>query len=116
MSAKKTKSRAPEFLADLMDHTKSVLIQNGIKIDKATIISREVSKKMCEAWGGQLIYFPYWLREELDERDLKIYDEFNGDNHEELSKKYTLSVQAIYRIIKVVRQSEIDRRQIALDI
>lgn len=114
MNKKNTRSRAPEYLANLMENTKGVLIKNGIAEELASKFSREISKQMCEQWGGQLIYFPYWLREELSERDRKIYDEFNGNNHQALSRKYHLSIQAIYRIINFVRNEEILRRQATL--
>lgn len=116
MSKNKTRSKAPEFLADLIDFTKCVLVKHGIEEVNATQIANDVSKQMCAEWGGQLIYFPYWLRMELSERDRKIYEEFNGHNHHELSRKHTLSIQAIYRIINIVRSEEISRRQTTLDL
>lgn len=116
MVKKNSRSRAPEYLADLIENTKGVLMKNGITEEAATKFSRDISKQMCEQWGGQLIYFPYWLREELSERDLQIYDEFKGDNHHELSRKHHLSIQAIYRIVNLVRVQEIAKRQSSLDL
>jgi Mor family transcriptional regulator len=116
MMAKTTRSTAPEFLADLLDFNKQVLMENGFAEEKATEIARQVSKKMCERWGGQLIYFPYWLREEISERDRNIYAEFNGKNHAALSLKYKLSVQAIYRIVELMRREEVAERQKTLEI
>lgn len=115
-SAKKTRHRAPEFLANLLEYSQLVLVKNGIKPEHATKISREISKQMCDVWGKQLIYFPEWLREELSERDLRIYQEFNGYNHQDLARKYDLSIQAIYRIISIVRFEELSRRQGALNL
>lgn len=116
MNDKKTRHRAPEFLANLLEYSQLVLVKHGIKPDDATKISREISKQMCDVWGKQLIYFPEWLREELSERDLKIYAEFNGHNQNELARSYNLSIQAIYRIISIVRVDEIARRQTTLDL
>lgn len=111
---KKTRSSAPEFLAELLDHSTHVLTESGLDKEQARLIARNISKRMCETWGGQLIYFPYWLREELSERDRKIYDEFNGSNHQELSRKHHMSLQAIYRIVNYVRAEEIAKRQTTL--
>lgn len=116
IKAKKTRSQAPEFLADLLNFSKCVLIKHGMSNDDAEKVSREMSKLVCEEWGGQLIYFPYWLRMELSERDMKIYNEFNGHNHQELSRKHKMSLQTIYRIVNAVRDEEITRRQSQLDI
>lgn len=116
MNAKKTRSRAPEFLANLLEYSKLVLVKNGISPEEATKMSRDISKQMCDVWGKQLIYFPEWLREDLNERDLKIYDEFNGHNQQDLARKYNLSIQAIYRIISIVRFEELSRRQSTLNL
>jgi Mor family transcriptional regulator len=116
MNKKQTRSSAPEFLADLIDYSKCVLVKHGITNDNAEKIARDISKQMCEQWGGQLIYFPYWLRMELSERDQVIFNEFNGHNHQELSRKYKMSIQSIYRIVNFVREEEIARRQSALDL
>lgn len=111
VTEKKTRSRAPEFLADLLDYSSQVLMEHGLDKEQAVQVSRKISERMCEAWGGQLIYFPYWLREALSERDRNIYDEFNGHNHQELSMKHRMSLQAIYRIVNYVRAEELTKRQ-----
>jgi Mor family transcriptional regulator len=114
--AKNTRSRAPEFLADLIDYSKCTLVNHGLSKEDATNVANAISKQMCDQWGGLLIYFPYWLRMELTERDHKIYEEFNGKNHQELSRNHKLSLQAIYRIVNAVRLEEITRRQQTLDL
>ena len=111
MKPNQTKHMAPQFLADLIDYSNCVLIKNGIDKDLAASVAKDISKQMCEEWGGQLIYFPYWLRMELSERDLKIYAEFNGKNHQLLSRKYKKSIQSIYRIVNSARMEEIAKRQ-----
>ncbi|MDN5451260.1 MAG: DNA-binding protein, partial [Enterobacterales bacterium] len=45
------------------------------------------------------------------QRDLQIFSEFNGRNHSELAKKYSVSLQWIYKIVKAVRKEEQDRMQ-----
>jgi len=111
----KTRSQAPEYLADLITFTTCVLVKNGMPKEDADRIARDVSKQMCEQWGGQLIYFPYWMRMELSDRDKRIYSEFNGNNHSELSRKHGVSLQSIYRIINMVHREEVARRQPQLD-
>jgi Mor family transcriptional regulator len=107
----KSKNRAPEFLADLLDHTKAILIKHGMSDNMAEQVSREVSSQMQSVWGGQQIYFAYGLRASLSERDQKIYDEFCGDNHAELARKFQVSVQWVYKIVKHVRAEDMARRQ-----
>ncbi|WP_283228558.1 Mor transcription activator family protein, partial [Haemophilus influenzae] len=40
-----------------------------------------------------------------------IFNEFNGSNHRELARKYNVSMQWIYQIVKKVTKEEIARRQ-----
>jgi len=107
----KTRSQAPEYLASLLTYTSCELVKHGLSKENADRIAEAVSKQMCEQWGGQLIYFPYWLRMELSARDRQIFAEFNGNNHQELSRRHKMSVQQIYRIISTVKEEEIARRQ-----
>ncbi len=111
MGKQKTRSYAPEFLADLIVYTKCVLIKDDIDDKRADKLAREISKQMCETWGGQLIYFPQGLRLELTERDRDIYTKFDGHNQAQLSKDYKVSIQTIYRILAYVREEEIALRQ-----
>ncbi|MOA58273.1 Mor transcription activator family protein [compost metagenome] len=47
----------------------------------------------------------------LSRRDRQIYDDFNGSNQSALARKYGVSLQWVYKIIKAVRKEEIARRQ-----
>ena len=113
---KPSKSLAPEYLANLLDHSKCIMVKNGIDAESAKKIAHDICEQMCAEWGGQNIYFPYGLRMKLSERDHKIYSEFKGDNHAELARKHKTTLQSIYRIIAHVRSEEIARRQGSLDL
>lgn len=52
------------------------------------------------------------LSVKLSRRDRQIYDEFNETNHSELARKYAVSLQWIYMIVKAVRKDEKARRQV----
>lgn len=111
MTKKTTRSYAPQFLADLLTYNTQVLMDSGLDEEAATAAAREVCRRMCGEWGGQLIYFPHWLRESLTERDQQVWEEFDGRNHSALAKKYNVSVQRIYRIVEIMRVQENDKRQ-----
>lgn len=106
-------NRVPELVADLEAQTVACLTSILPMIDKqtATAVSKKLSQHLSNNWGGQLIYFPKNQGGKLDERDKQIYAEFNGKNHFELSKKYDLAVQQIYKIVKTVGQAELAKRQ-----
>lgn len=116
MKLGKYKSRGPEFLMDLQQQAFLALRDSGVQAGLAEDIANGLARRMCQHWGGLLLYFPkgdYLLRRE---RDLKIYKDFNGNNQAELAQKYDTSVQHIYRIIEAVRAEEIARRQPELNL
>ncbi len=106
------KSKGPELLVDLAQHVAFALTELlGIDQERAEHAGREIANRMAAHWGGQNIYFPMGLSYKLSQRDQQIFDEFNGINHSELARKYGVSLQWIYKIVKTVRQEEIAKRQ-----
>ena len=109
------KSKGPELLVDLAEQCSVALRETaGMDKDKAEQVGREIADRMASHWGGQNIYFPMGLSYKLSQRDRQIYDDFTGSNHSELARKYGVSLQWIYKIVKTVRQEEMARRQGAL--
>lgn len=75
---RKYKSRGPEFLRDLQEQAFMALRESGLQAGLAEDLANGLARRMCQHWGGLILYFPkgdYILRRE---RDLKIYKEFNG--------------------------------------
>ena len=109
------KSKGPELLVDLAEQCAVVLRESaGLDKDKAEQVGREIAERMASHWGGQNIYFPMGLSYKLSQRDRQIFADFNGANHSELARKYSASLQWIYKVVKTVRQEEMARRQGAL--
>lgn len=109
-----TDSRIPELVADLEAQAAAFLAAEQIPSHTAQLVSRKLSRHLCSNWGGQLIYFPKNQGGELDERDKQIYAEFNGRNHHELAKKYNLTEQRIYKIVKLAKQQFLAQSQLGL--
>ena len=104
---RKTKEeRIPELVTDLQDHLTAELIvvvpAGLISHQDAKMIGIKVARHVTNNWGGQLLYFPTNHIGKLLERDLQIWNDFNGFNQVELSQKYNLTVPHIYRILKEV--------------
>lgn len=99
--------RVPELVADLEDQTAACLI-GELKMEKgrARAVAKKVARHITDNWGGQLIYIPKNHFGQLSERDKQLYEEFNGRNHAALSRKYKLTVQQVYRIVKEVGMRE----------
>ncbi|KWZ43775.1 DNA-binding protein [Burkholderia savannae] len=106
------KSKGPELLVDLAQHVAHTLTElANIDAVQAEQLGREIADRMAMHWGGQNIYFPMGASYRLSQRDRQIFDEFRGDNHGELARKYGVSLQWVYKIIKAVRREEIAARQ-----
>lgn len=106
------KKKDLELLTDLSQQVAHMLVELAtVPQDVAGAIGKEVADRMALHWGGQNLYFPMGKALKLSQRDRQIYAEFNGDNHSELARKFGLSLQWVYAIVKAVRQEEIDRRQ-----
>ena len=104
--------KAPEVLADLAKHIECELVEkHEFASDNAKQVGVEIAQRIAKNWGGEVIYIPRNLILLLNERDMQIYHEFNGHNHRELARKYNVSMQWIYAIIKRITKEEIAKRQ-----
>lgn len=103
-----------ELLSDVADLATTVAKDHGLMADIADQVGCAVANRIADHWGGQLISFPKDYHFKTSQRDLQIYDEFTGNNHSELSRKYGLSVRAIYKVIEKTRKRDIDKRQVKL--
>lgn len=100
-----------ELLADLADRIADHL-ERSKRIDESAArqLAEDIAYEMADAWGGQLIYFPKGKFALLSKRDRQIFSEFTGHNHADLARKYKVSVQHIYRIIKIMTRRELADR------
>jgi Mor family transcriptional regulator len=106
------RSKGPELLIDLTEHIAIALAELvSMESAKAQHVAKEVSDRMAAHWGGQNIYFPMGQSIKLSRRDRQIYDDFNGSNHSDLARKYGVSLQWIYKIVKAARKEAIAHRQ-----
>lgn len=110
-----SKSKGPELLVDLADQCARALVDTmGMEKDKADQAGREIAERMAGHWGGQNIYFPMGLTMRLSQRDQEIYDAFTGDNHSDLARQFGVSVQWVYRILKIKKAEDVAARQHSL--
>lgn len=100
------------LLQDLREFT-CRLLQEHQAVDSASAaqLSNELMFQISQHWGGQSVYI---IKDNIflaDERDIQIHQECNGQNHSELAKKYKISVQYVYRIVKRMNERERQRMQ-----
>lgn len=104
--------RLPEIINDLAFHASQVLIES-MNIDSASAenAGQAIADRMMRNWGGQSIYFPKGISGRASERDYQIYSECDGRNYAELAKKYNLTLQWIYKIVKRVHTEKQHQRR-----
>jgi Mor family transcriptional regulator len=64
-------------------------------------IAAKVINKIIAVYGGQQLYIPKRLS--CINRDKQIFENFDGKNLRELCRKYDLSAQHVYKIIRQER-------------
>ena len=89
-----------ELLSDIADQIALVLHELNIDGDVAEQCGEVIANHLAEHWAGQHITIPKDYAHKISARNLQIWEEFDGSNHRELAKKYGITPNAIYRIIK----------------
>ena len=102
----------PEMLAWLRTLAEGVLTQKaGLDADLSAHIAHEIMLAFAEHWGGDSVYVPKSETLQRHSRDVAIWEEFRGDNHSELARKYRISKVWVYAIVKRMSALDKDRRQ-----
>lgn len=109
-----SKSRQHEFSQALYDIIYHALIRQGMAGEQALAVAEESTDTVLDEFGGENLYIPKNISGKAARRNRQIYDEFTGDNHDELAKKYGVTLQRIYAIIKEQRHFEFNTRQFSL--
>lgn len=75
----------------------------GLKGEELSAKALELFQFQC---GGLVFYIPKWKSNQSSCRDKAITEDFNGRNHAELARKYGLSIQKIYDVIRKDKMSK----------
>lgn len=100
-----------ELLDDVSAHAKEVAKNHGLDDEVAEQIGFAVADRLAENWGGQLINIPKNHLYKLAQRDLEIYNKFNGRNYAALAREYKMGVRGMYKLIERVHKRESARTQ-----
>lgn len=101
---KAIKSKGPEFLVDLTVNAEHVLREClGLDEEQAELAAKEIRDRMRREWGGQLVYFGKGKSIDIAERDLAMWNDFTGRNHQHLADKYDMALPVVYRRIRIIR-------------
>lgn len=94
-------------LAEMVAAVSSAFISNGKPTPQAEVDAEVAVRAIYSTFRGSQLYIPFSAATERAFLHARIFAEFDGHNQHELCRKYEMSVQNVYRIIK--KQREINR-------
>lgn len=101
----KFNQQAENFFTDLRSFGTQIIIHTtNLDEQTASQIANELANRIAEHWGGSMFYVTKQNTWQYHERDLAIWQAFNGDNHFELVQKFNLSLPYIYEILARMRK------------
>jgi Mor family transcriptional regulator len=100
-----------EMLSDTADQVALILREANVAPELAEYAGHLVANHLAEHWGGINFVMPKDNTFKIITRDLQIFDEVNASNMQSVARKYNLSENAIYRIIKRIRARAIAEKQ-----
>lgn len=100
------KQKVANFLTDLILHTAAV-IQHELKAEpaKAEEVGRKLADSIRQNYGGANVYVPKGTSLDAELRNNAIFQDFRGNNHSELARKYGCTEQHVYNVIRVITEA-----------
>ncbi|MAD76898.1 MAG: transcriptional regulator [Rheinheimera sp.] len=105
------KEQTAETLLLLLDSIERMLLDNKVDEEQSMKLATLIVDDFRYQCGGTSIYIPKGVGLDAILKHSKIYQDFRGNNHAELAKKYNLSEQRIYQIIRAMLAAETKRIQ-----
>ncbi len=100
-----------ELLRDIEDNVSALCKNYNLDQDICEQISIHVADFLAEHYGGMVISFPKDFHYKIAQRDLDIYNDFNGNNWLYLIRKYNMTESGIRKVINRVSRRIIKRNQ-----
>ncbi|MDO9142181.1 MAG: Mor transcription activator family protein [Methylobacter sp.] len=101
----------PEKLTDMHERLRHEL--DKLKPKTSYEVAWCVTEMIRIHYSGTPLYFPKGDNYQKRQRDIEIYEKYNGKNTDELHKEYGVTVKQIYSIIKRVNTEKAQARPCA---
>lgn len=103
---------APELIKDLADTVAHVATKHyDFDALMANKLGVDVALAFAEQVGGTQVYIPISSSVRISERDMQMYEKFDGSNHNQLAKEFGCSVAWVYSVVKRVKKLLQDKNQ-----
>lgn len=92
------------FVADLAELATQQLLAAGLEQERAAALGEAIAESVRERYQGGVVYVPKGRTLRTMRLWQMVWDDFSGNNHDELRRKYGLSLNQLYRIMRVMRE------------
>ncbi len=79
-------------------------LQEALSFERLANIALDLTDRISLDHGGTQFYLPRGMSRRINDRNRRIWAEFNGRNRRELARKYDLSEMRLDQIFKAFRQ------------
>ena len=103
-------SKWPQNIADLYKAIKQSITdmdRDELDLDE---MSQQICINICAEFGGRQFYLPKGTEALNAMRDARMWEEFDGNNHLELARKYKISGTRVYQILAKQRKLNEEKR------
>ncbi|ECI3885399.1 TPA: Mor transcription activator family protein [Salmonella enterica subsp. enterica serovar Newport] len=102
-----------ELMDGLMEAVITILTERqGIPVMTACRVANTFADRMSHVWANSVIRIPKGIAYNTLKRNKALFDNFDGNNHAWLGRKYGISIQRVYTIVKEMRQAYIESLQV----
>ena len=101
----------PEMLRELAEVAERELCNVGIDPTHAAAVAETLAEHVRERFGGTPVYWAKGESMRQRRRRARMWDEFNGRNHAELSRRYGICLQQVYRSLAISKAETAARLQ-----
>ncbi|EBD2385649.1 hypothetical protein GVX02_000501 [Salmonella enterica] len=102
-----------ELMGGLTEAVVTVLTtRQGVPPATALRVAHSFAERMAFVWSNSVIRIPKGIAYNTLKRNKTLFDDFDGNNHAHLGRKYGISIQRVYTIVKEMRQAYVDSLQV----
>lgn len=102
-----------ELMGGLAEAVITVLTGHlSVPASAASQVANAFTGRMSFVWANSVIRIPKGIAYNTLKRNKALFDDFDGNNHAWLGRKYGISIQRVYTIVKEMRQAYIKSLQV----
>lgn len=105
----------PKRLVELIDVVTNTLVQkHSLELSDARHQARDVTIAIAQCWGGMQVYLPFGRTLTNAIRNKEIWNDFTGNNIDDLVRSYRLTKVQIYNILAQQRALHVTKNQFSI--